>query len=158
MFVARCNVGMFVRLCFGVSCGNARARSFVCAAAHDRGRVASVAVVVSAVCVCGGRVVAVLAVSVAVSCLWWSRRGCGCGVATTVALWCGVVWCDFVASYAVATRRWMLVFATVFMVFQYPDLRNQLIACTVRAIKQTTTEGTGMNERPPPRRPPPQGR
>ncbi len=34
VFVAWCNVGTFVRLCFGVSCGIARARSFVC----DRGR------------------------------------------------------------------------------------------------------------------------
>lgn len=30
VFVAWCNVGTFVRLCFGVSCGIARARSFVC--------------------------------------------------------------------------------------------------------------------------------
>lgn len=29
-FVAWCSVGTFVRLCFGVSCGIARARSFVC--------------------------------------------------------------------------------------------------------------------------------
>lgn len=34
VFVAWCNVGTFVRLCFGVSCGIARARSLVC----DRGR------------------------------------------------------------------------------------------------------------------------
>ena len=34
VFVAWRNVGTFVRLCFGVSCGIARARSFVC----DRGR------------------------------------------------------------------------------------------------------------------------
>ena len=34
LFVAWCNIGTFVRLCFGVSCGIARARSFVC----DRGR------------------------------------------------------------------------------------------------------------------------
>lgn len=34
VFVAWCNVGTFVRLCFGVSRGIARARSFVC----DRGR------------------------------------------------------------------------------------------------------------------------
>lgn len=30
VFVAWCNVGTFVRLCFGVSCGIVRARSFVC--------------------------------------------------------------------------------------------------------------------------------
>lgn len=40
VFVAWCNIGTFVRLCFGVSCGIARARSFVC----DRGRVVAVAV------------------------------------------------------------------------------------------------------------------
>lgn len=40
VFVAWCNVGAFVRLCFGVSCGIARARSFVC----DRGHVVAVAV------------------------------------------------------------------------------------------------------------------
>lgn len=34
VFVAWCNIGTFVRLCFGVSCDIARARSFVC----DRGR------------------------------------------------------------------------------------------------------------------------
>lgn len=34
VFVVWCNVGTFVRLCFGVSCGIARTRSFVC----DRGR------------------------------------------------------------------------------------------------------------------------
>ena len=50
VFVAWCNIGTFVRLCFGVSCGIARARSFVCVIAgdvtvHDRGRVASASVV-----------------------------------------------------------------------------------------------------------------
>ena len=40
VFVAWCNIGTFVRLCFGVSCGIVRARSFVC----DRGRVVAVAV------------------------------------------------------------------------------------------------------------------
>lgn len=39
VFVAWCNVGTFVRLCFGVSCGIARARSFV----RDRGHVVAVA-------------------------------------------------------------------------------------------------------------------
>lgn len=34
VFVVWCNIGTSVRLCFGVSCGIARARSFVC----DRGR------------------------------------------------------------------------------------------------------------------------
>lgn len=50
VFVAWCDVGTFVRLCFGVSCGIARARSFVC----DRGRA------------CRGHVVAV-----AVPCPSW---------------------------------------------------------------------------------------
>ena len=47
VFVAWCNAGTFVRLCFGVSCGIARARSFVCtiACVHDRGRAVPVAVV-----------------------------------------------------------------------------------------------------------------
>lgn len=45
VFVAWCNVGTFVRLCFDVSCGIARACSFVC----DRGRA------------CRGHVVAVAA-------------------------------------------------------------------------------------------------
>ena len=39
VFVAWCNIGTFVRLCFGVSCGIARARSFV----RDRGHVVAVA-------------------------------------------------------------------------------------------------------------------
>lgn len=68
VFVAWCNVGTFVRLCFGVSCGIARARSFVC----DRGHV----------------------VAVAVSCPSWpwlwppclGRRGRGCGV-TSLTSW-----------------------------------------------------------------------
>lgn len=52
MFVAWRDIGTFVRLCFGVSCGIARARSFVCDRGHAcrarRGRgvaVATVAVV-----------------------------------------------------------------------------------------------------------------
>lgn len=48
VFVAWCNVGTFVRLCFGVSCGIARARSFVCdhvrARRARRGHVVAVAV------------------------------------------------------------------------------------------------------------------
>lgn len=48
VFVAWCNVGTFVRLCFGVSCGIARARSFVCdhvrARRGRRGHVVAVAV------------------------------------------------------------------------------------------------------------------
>ena len=48
VFVAWCNVGTFVRLCFGVSCGIARASSFVCdhvrARRGRRGHVVAVAV------------------------------------------------------------------------------------------------------------------
>lgn len=85
VFVAWCNVGTFVRLCFGVSCGIARARSFVC----DRGNVVSVAVSRPSrpwpwpSCPgrrgCGVRRV----LDVAASWLW-----CGCGVVICVA----VVW------------------------------------------------------------------
>lgn len=61
VFVARCNIGTSVRLCFGVSCGIARARSFVC----DRGHVVAVASVAS----------------------WtWPRRGCGVAVVSAVFL------------------------------------------------------------------------
>ena len=73
VFVAWRNVGTFVRLCFGVSCGIARARSFVC----DRGRA------------CRGHVVAVTAapwtshppcraVAVAVVSAVFSSPSCGC--------------------------------------------------------------------------------
>lgn len=74
VFVAWCNVGTFVRLCFGVSCGIARARSFVCDHVHARRgrRGHGVAVAVP----WRGRraldVVASLDVAVA-------RRGRGCG-------------------------------------------------------------------------------
>lgn len=96
VFVAWCNIGTFVRLCFGVSCGIARARSFVC----DRGHV----------------------VAVAVSCPsrpwpWPScpgRRGRGCGV-TSLTSW---PWRppSFRRRRVVATRRRMLVFAMVLVV------------------------------------------
>lgn len=139
-----CDVGTFVRLCFGVSCGIARARSFVC----DRGRA------------CRGHVVAVAVPS-------WPCRGRGLGVTPAVpwpwprrpgrdsrhaAPW-------FLCRYVVvATRRWMLVFAMVLTASHYPDLHNRFVVCIVIAIKQTATKGAEMNERPPPRRPPPQGR
>lgn len=113
VFVAWCSVGTFVRLCFGVSCGIARARSFV----RDRGHV----------------------VAVAVSCPsrpwpWPScpgRRGRGCGV-TSLTSWpwrpsrpgCGRgaarPWLRRPPSFrrrrVVATRRRMLVFAMVLVV------------------------------------------
>ena len=91
VFVAWCNVGTFVRLCFGVSCGIARARSFVC----DRGRA------------CRGHVVPVVPWT-SCPCMSWPRRarrarrvrpscrgrgvpGCGRGRG------CGVVICVAVA-------------------------------------------------------------
>lgn len=89
VFVAWCNVGTFVRLCFGVSCGIARARSFVC----NRGRA------------CRGHVVPVVSVRhvVAVAVVPWPwrpwvwpwpwrpscpgrGRGRGCGVVICVAV------------------------------------------------------------------------
>lgn len=67
VFVAWCNVGTFVRLCFGVSCGIARARSFVCDHVRARrGHVVAVAVPCPSWPSCPGRR------DVAVSC-----RGCG---------------------------------------------------------------------------------
>ena len=79
VFVAWCNVGTFVRLCFGVSCGIARARSFVCdhvrARRGRRGHVVAVAVVVWP--------------SVSVVVMSW-RPGCVCGVALDAAPCCAV--------------------------------------------------------------------
>lgn len=67
VFVAWRNVGTFVRLCFGVSCGIARARSFVC----DRGRPS---------CRSCGHAVAVtsLGVAVAVVSAVFLSPSCGC--------------------------------------------------------------------------------
>ena len=85
-----------MRLCFGVSCGIARARSFVC----DRGRA------------CRGHVVAV-AVS-RPSWLWLCRPGHHTRRAVPW-LW---LWCpsSFRRRRVVATRRRMLVFAVVYVV------------------------------------------
>lgn len=90
VFVVWCNIGTSVRLCFGVSCGIARARSFVC----DRGHVVAVAVS------CPGRrarrAVAVTSLGVpAVPWLWPWRPP------------------SFRRRRVVATRRRMLVFAMV---------------------------------------------
>lgn len=63
VFVAWCNVGTFVRLCFGVSCGIARARSFVCD--HVRAR--------------RGHVVAVA--------VPWRGRGCGVRRLCVAVVW-----------------------------------------------------------------------
>lgn len=89
VFVAWCNIGTSVRLCFGVSCGIARARSFVC----DRGR-ACRGHVVTVARRCALDVVPVVAVcravAVAVPCPSCpGRRGRGCGVRR---LFVAVVW------------------------------------------------------------------
>lgn len=85
VFVAWCNIGTFVRLCFGVSCGIARARSFVC----DRG------------CGCVASVVAVAvspwashppcrAVAVAVVSVVFSSPSCGCDTPTNASVCSGL--------------------------------------------------------------------
>lgn len=79
----------------------------------------------------------------------------GCGVpGRRRSRLCGLWTCR---RRVAATRRRMLVFPMVLMASHYPDLHNRFVVCIVRAIKQTTTEGTEM-KRSPPRRPPPQGR
>lgn len=87
VFVAWCNVGTFVRLCFGVSCGIARARSFVC----DRGRARRGHVVAVACPSCPGcrgvpghgrRDVAVTSLGVAVA-----RRGRGVRCLCIAVVW-----------------------------------------------------------------------
>lgn len=80
-----------MRLCFGVSCGIARARSFVC----DRGRARRALAVVAVVAVRHVVAVASLGVAVAVPWLWLWRPP------------------SFRRRRAVATRRRTLVFAMV---------------------------------------------
>lgn len=142
-FVVCCNGGMFVRLTDCVSCAIRRARSFVCtiACVHDRGRAVPVAVV-------HGRAWP--------SCLWPWCRGRDHGRPGRPSCMAVVPW-FLCRRRVVATRRRMLVFAMVLMASHYPDLHNRFVVCIVRAIRQTTTRGTEM-KRPPPRRPPPQGR
>lgn len=92
-----CDVGTFVRLCFGVSCGIARARSFVC----DRGHVVAVAVSCPSWPWLWRHVSHVVAVASVAS--WtWPRHGRDRVV--------------FVSLCVVATRRRMLVFAMVLVV------------------------------------------
>lgn len=90
VFVAWCNVGTFVRLCFGVSCGIARARSFVCDHVRARrGHVVAVAVPCPSWPSCPGRR------DVAVSCrgrvvpwLWRpGRRGRGVRRLCVAVVW-----------------------------------------------------------------------
>ena len=78
VFVAWCNIGTFVRLCFGVSCGIARARSFVC----DRGRA------------CRGYVLAVPVVSVVAAVFPSPSCGCDTPTNTSVCNGFGVVCVD----------------------------------------------------------------
>lgn len=103
VFAAWCNVGTFVRLCFGVSCGIARARSFVCAIACVTWPCMIVAVPwlwPSCMAVHGRRVCGRGVVSV---CVWWSCRGVlavsvvshVCGGVVAVTWRCA--WCDCVA-------------------------------------------------------------
>lgn len=94
VFVAWCNVGTFVRLCFGVSCGIARARS-----SYAIMSVPVVAVVAMAwLWSCRG--VAVV--------LWMSWRPW-----VWPWLWCPLSLCR---RRVVATRRRILVFAMVLVV------------------------------------------
>lgn len=84
VFVAWCNVGTFVRLCFGVSCGIARVRSFVCNRGRAcRGHVVPVVSVRHVVAVA----VASLGVAMAVaSVASWARPCRGCGVVICAAV------------------------------------------------------------------------
>lgn len=93
VFVVWCNIGTSVRLCFGVSCGIARACSFVC----DRGRA------------CRGHVVPWTSCP---SWPWpWPWPSCpGRGRVMAVTAW------FLCRRRMVATRRWMLVFAMVYVV------------------------------------------
>lgn len=102
VFVAWCNVGTFVRLCFGVSCGIARARSFVCD--HVRAR--------------RGRRGHVVAVAVSrPSWPWLPRPGRHTRRAVPWTSWPSL-WrpTSLCRRRMVATRRWMLVFAMVYVV------------------------------------------
>lgn len=136
-----CNIGTFVRLCFGVSCGIARARSFVC----NRGRA------------CRGHVVAVAVP-------WPSRLWPWCRVLDVIPAvprpwsWrCGVRRL-FVAVWRLRHADECQCLQWFWRGLYWLDLHYIRRTCIVRAIKQTTTKGTEMNERPPPQRPPPQGR
>lgn len=101
-FVVCCNGGMFVRLTDCVSCAIRRARSFVCtiACVHDRGRAVPVAVV-------HGRAWP--------SCLWPWCRGRDHGRPGRPSCMAVVPW-FLCRRRVVATRRWTLVFATVYVV------------------------------------------
>ena len=102
VFVAWCNVGTFVRLCFGVSCGIARARSFV--RDHVRAR--------------RGRRGPVVAVAVSrPSWPWLPRPGRHTRRAVPWTSWPSL-WhpTSLCRRRVVATRRCMLVFAMVYVV------------------------------------------
>lgn len=100
VFVAWCNVGTFVRLCFGVSCGIARARSFVCdhvrarrARRGRRGRRGCGRAVAWPSCPgCrdvpghGRRDVAVASLGVAVAHAVFSSPSCGCDTPTNASV------------------------------------------------------------------------
>lgn len=88
VFVAWCNVGTFVRLCFGVSCGIARARSSY--AIMSVPVVAVVAHGVAVVVPWRGRraldVVASLGVAVAVVSAVFVSPSCGCDTPTNTSV------------------------------------------------------------------------
>lgn len=133
VFVAWCNVGTFVRLCFGVSCDICAGTFLLC----DRGR--------------RGHVVAV-AVS-RPSWPWLPRLGRHTRSAVPWTSW-PWLWCplSLCRRRVVATRRRTLVFAMVLTESHYPDLRNQLVAYKMGANKQTTTKrkeryGSGYADR-----------
>lgn len=79
VFVAWCNIGTFVRLCFGVSCGIARARSFVCDHVRARrGHVVAVAVPWR------GRRALDVVTSLDMAVVTWPWRGAAVAVASAV--------------------------------------------------------------------------
>lgn len=141
VFVAWCNIGTFVRLCFGVSCDICAGTFLLC----DRGR--GVAVVVTSwlwLCrVRRGRGCHALDVTPAVPCP--GRRAVAvAAVAVALAVFvspsCG---CDTPMNASVCNGL---------TESHYPDLRNQLVAYKMGANKQTTTKrkeryGSGYADR-----------
>lgn len=141
VFVAWCNIGTFVRLCFGVSCDICAGTFLLC----DRGR--GVAVVVTSwlwlCCVRRGRGCHALDVTPAVPCPG-RRAVIVAAVAVALAVFvspsCG---CDTPMNASVCNGL---------TESHYPDLRNQLVAYKMGANKQTTTKrkeryGSGYADR-----------
>lgn len=128
VFVARCNIGTFVRLCFGVSCDICAGTFLLC----DRGR--GVAVVVT-------------------SWLWLCRvrRGRGChALDVTPAVPCPGRRAVIVAAVAVASAVFVSpscgcdtpMNASVSIVLHL-DLRNKIVACIlITTARRTAQRGT----------------